>query len=334
MCGILNKGFASLGSDMQNLRSSLDTQMNSLSDSLENNFQELWGFEEDVDAWLDVDGSEAEPPPPTRFQFRAEHELSDEDEDNEVLDNGNGGANPGAANLNIMHVDPCEGESFFARFNRSVQVPTGVGDDLDSNLAGLVNHIFEHPLNTEDFVRLKEGTLRPGNCTQLQVPPVPEAIWVKVSGELKGRDKATQKLHGDFLCLFKVLRVLNKCHNLVSVCPQLQGPVEELTEALRIAGYIHRIGLIKSRREVLKPDLPGEFKRLAGAAFPPCPSSLFGDNLVENVKSISEVARLSDKMAAVGKNKSSQQPGRGRYHPYARGRPNSFRRGRGGRGRG
>lgn len=66
VCGILNKGFASLGSDMQSLKSSLDSQMNSLADSVENNFQELWGCEEDVDAWLGVDGEE-EPEPPTPF---------------------------------------------------------------------------------------------------------------------------------------------------------------------------------------------------------------------------------------------------------------------------
>lgn len=114
-------------------------------------------------------------------------------------------------------------------------------------------------------------------------PPVPEAIWVKVSNELKGRDKAAQKLHGDFLCfVFRMLKCLNKFHALADSCPELQTPVEEMTEALRLAGYIHRVGFIEARRETLKPDLPGEFKRLAGANFPPCPSSLFGDNLVES----------------------------------------------------
>lgn len=224
VCGILNKGFTNLGADMKNLRSSLDTQMNSLSESMNNNFQELCAFEDDVDAWLDVDGSEAEPRPPAPFQFRLDQELSDEEEEGNISGGGGDGANL-ARDLGIIHVITCEPETenFFARFNRSLRVPTNVGEDLDENLAALVNHIFQHPLNTEDFVKLKEGALRPGNCNQLQVPPVPVAIWVKVSGELKGRDMATQKLHGDFLCfLFKVLRCLNKFHSLVEVCPQIQ----------------------------------------------------------------------------------------------------------------
>lgn len=67
-------------------------------------------------------------------------------------------------------------------------------------------------------------------------------------------------------------------HNLVDMCPQIQEPVEKLTEAPRLTGYIHRVSFIESRRDVLRPDLPGEFKELAGAHFPACPSSLFGDN--------------------------------------------------------
>lgn len=63
---------------------------------------------------------------------------------------------------------------------------------------------------------------------------------------------------------------------------------------------------------------------------------MFGDNLVESVKSISKVSKLSDKMGPARKpvvaNSSS------RFHPYTRGRGFSQCRGRGGqfwgRGRG
>lgn len=319
MCGILNRGFANLGSDMKSLKSSFSTRLNALTDSVESNFSDMWADYGGEDDDMSVDGSEAEPPPPA--PFRPEHELSDEEEEEET---------PRAAGVQDqipeVGLANLSQDNYFARLARALRTPSNVGDNLDVHLAELVNHVFEHPLPVEEFIRQKEGTLRPGNCTQLQVPPVPEAIWIKVSGELKGRDKAAQKLHGDFLCfVFRVLKCLNKFHSLVDSCPELQTPVEEMTDALRLAGYIHRIGFIEARREALKPDLPGEFKRLAGTNFPPCPSSLFGENLVENVKSISEVARLSDKMAAAGKTKTGPQQQRGRYHPYARGRSASFR---------
>lgn len=197
---------------MKDLKSSLDTQMNNLSDNLEANFNELWDEAAEADDLI-VDGDEAEPPRPQPFKLDGFSMLSDEEDDDEeevmVVNQPQGGP-PAAAGAPAASGAP---GNFFAQLAHSLRVPTDVGDHLDKSLAELVNHIFQHPLPTEEFVRQKEGTLRPGNCIQLQVPPVPEAIWVKVSGELTGRDKATQKLHGDFLCfLFKVLRCLDTFH--------------------------------------------------------------------------------------------------------------------------
>lgn len=298
-----------------------------------------------ADLWADMDGddgtddvmsvssSDAEPPPPQPFCLGNDHAMSDEEGDDELeFGENQDDVNPGinAANQVAGQVMPNVLENFFARLVRTLRVPTDVGDSLDPDLAELVNQVFERALPMEEFIRIKETTFRPGNCPQLQVPPVPEAIWVKISGELKGRDKTMQKLHGDFLCfVFKELKCLNKFHEFVPTCPAIEGTVEELAESLRIAGYIHRVGLIEQRRETLNPDLPGEYKRLAGSNFPLCPSSLIGDNLVENVKQISEVTRLLEKMSGAGKSKTSFQQGqRGRYHPYARGRFSNFRCGR------
>lgn len=57
------------------------------------------------------------------------------------------------------------------------------------------------------------------------------------------------------------------------------------------------------------------FKRLAGANFPPCPTSLFGDNLVESVKSINKVSKLSDKMGPPRKSDTANSLSR--FHPEA-----------------
>lgn len=334
MCGILNKGFASLGADMKDLKSSVNGQFNSLSEALEVN-DDFWGGYDDneMEDGPSVDGEEREPGPPEPFRLCLDHEMSEEETSDQ--ENGSVGAFAGFNLANSSHDASADSENLFARFARTLRVPTDVGADLDPHLANLLNQVFERPLAPEEFLRIKEATLRPANCVQLQVPPVPEAIWVKISSELKGRDKSMQKLHGDFLCfILKIIRCLEKLHELLPSCPAIGTPVEELAEALGVAGHIHKVGFIEQRRETLKPDLPGEFKRLAGSNFPPCPSSLFGDNLVENVKSISEVARLSERMAAAGKTKTSQLHQRGRFHPYTRGRFNNFRRGRAGRGRG
>lgn len=188
MCGILNKGFASLGADMRDLKSSVTGQFH----DMEENLNDFWGGYEynDEDDVISVGGSGGEPSPPEPFQFRADHDMSDE-EDNEAEPSNGAGLLLDLMNIQNTPVDEAsgelaEGENLFARFARTLRVPTDVGADLDPHLANLVNQIFERPLPSEDFVRVKDSTLRPANCVQLQVPPVPEAIWVKISGELKG----------------------------------------------------------------------------------------------------------------------------------------------------
>lgn len=140
---------------------------------------------------------------------------------------------------------------------------------MDEDLANLINLLFERPPSMEEFVKLMEDIKRPANCGQLQVAPVPQAIWCKISNDLIGKDKVWQRLHGDFLLfVIKVLRCFDDLHKLVPVCPDINSTVEELTEAFKIATFVHKVGFVDHRREALKPDLPGEFKRLAGANFP------------------------------------------------------------------
>lgn len=166
MCGILNRGFANLGLGMKDLKTSFDSQLNSLSDNLEQNFNELWGEFADLELanWEDDVMVDTEPQPPQPFRLD-ESVLSKDEEENgvqEMLIN-----QPQAGTEGVQETPV----NYFARLARSLRAPTDVGANLDSSLAELVNHIFQHPLSTEEMVRLKGSTLRPGNCGQLQVPP-------------------------------------------------------------------------------------------------------------------------------------------------------------------
>lgn len=96
-----------------------------------------------------------------------------------------------------------------------------------------------------------------------------------------------------------------------------------LVDAVKMGGYLHRSGLTEKRREAMKPKLPGDFKRLAGSTFAPSAVSLFGD-IVDNVKTISETAKLSNQMDAASKRPTSSDRGSYRFSPY-----NTRGRGRG-----
>lgn len=148
MCGILNRGSASPGSNMKSCPCG-GTQMGALTDSVESILNDFWaGYEADEDS-MSIDGSEAEPPPPA--PFRVEHDLSDEEE----MDNSQAATArdpPLEASLANLTQD-----NYFARLARALRAPSNVGEDLDIHLAKLVNHVFQHPLTPEEFVRQKEG---------------------------------------------------------------------------------------------------------------------------------------------------------------------------------
>lgn len=120
MCGILNRGFASLGSNMKSLKSSFGSQMGALMNSVETSLHDFWAeYDEADEDSMSVDGSEAEPPPPV--PFRLEHKLSDEEE----MENSFAGAardppqEVGLANL--------AQDNYFARLARALRAPSNMG---------------------------------------------------------------------------------------------------------------------------------------------------------------------------------------------------------------
>ena len=85
-------------------------------------------------------------------------------------------------------------------------------------------------------------------------------------------------------------------------------------------------------REMIKPDLNAEYKRLCSPTTP-ITNNLFGDNLAQQVKDIGDTNKLRNKLA------SSASATRGRGGPRGRGAVGGAYRGRGGsyrpwRGRG
>lgn len=219
VCGILNKGFNSLGSDLKNLKGSMDEQFVSLADNIEYNFEEWYGDGECPEDFMNglTDGD----PEMVRRAGRQHHSISDEETESEPESR----RLKGASNLEGSAVS--ENLSLFARIAKEIKVPNDVGRDLDGDLANLINVLFENPPPLEEFVKMKESVRRPGNCDQLQVAPVPEAIWRKVSAELKGKDKVWQRLHGDFLLfVIKMLNCLDDFHKLLPVCPDIRSTVE------------------------------------------------------------------------------------------------------------
>lgn len=320
MCGILNNGFNRLGSDMKCYNNTISSELKEMKSSFENTLEQMFYEEEEEES--DNLPDTAETNLPGDVMSDAGSEISPEVEIVKQASDGN------------TEDTPTESNSIFSKMRKKLVVPKNVGPEVDEDLAKFINFISKEPMKTEEFLSIKKTILRPQNCTQLQVPSIPEPVWKTIGENAQTNEKYLQRVHGDTLTfVYSMIYAINGL-NLVPQCPSLACKVEEFTECLKLFGYIHRSGFIEHRREVLRPVLPGDYKRLAGPNFPPSPESLLGPDLQDSIKTIKEVLVLSNKM------KESQRPStsshNNRYTPY-RGRARGFRRGRGvnrGRGRG
>lgn len=357
---ILVDGFNSLKDHLGGLQSSLTDGFASVNDNLGIGFETLYygdGEEETrnaddvekLDVMSDVTAAGSESPIP----------IVDEEGDGAV----SSGPGNSCSSLASGPTNPFAGiQSMFAKLAKEIVTPSETSENVSPDLARLVNEHCLHPLSLEQFNALKRSYKRPGNCEQLQVPFVPEVIWNRLDSVFRGRDKAWQNIQEDVMAITTaVVQGLQGLDDVqVSAAPLLSSSASVipaavkdclqdqgvrlnkvliiLMDALRMAGYVHRMGLTERRRETLKPKLPGDFKRLAGSSFAPSAGSLFGD-IIDNVKQISETSKLSSQMDAAGKKQNSGgEKGNSafRFSPYnlQRGRGRGFFANRRARGRG
>lgn len=327
---ILIDGFKGLRHEFGGLKSSLTEGFNSINENLEVGFESIYygeGEDENTGETSDVE----------RPLFP---DVPASDPDAEIP------ASPLADGPNARQ----DVVSLFTKLANKIVVASETGESVSPDLAKLVNEHCIHPIPLEGFIQMKKGYRRPDNCDQMQVPTVPEVIWSRLDGSSRGRDKAWQSVQEDFLAIISaVVQALQRLDDLQVAWSTLLSSADgsvpggvldslrshggalnkiilTLVDAVKMGGYLHRSGLTEKRREAMKPKLPGDFKRLAGATFAPSAASLFG-NIVDNVKTISETSKLSNQMDAASKRPSSADRGAFRFSPY-----NNRGRGRGSNG--
>jgi hypothetical protein len=191
----------------------------------------------------------------------------------------------------------------------------------------------------EKLMKEDKSFRQPSNCPELAVPVVEEAMWRKLDMTTKSKDLAWQNTQKT------VLRGVTAVARAVDQLSALQDPTTDevvltLTHALQLLAATN-VDLSFRRREQIKTVLDGEYKAGLCAASVPITDKLFGGNLTEQVKDITEANKLTNRVMAGGKvtrgrGTPSQSYGRGRGNnrqwqtPYWRGGQNR----QGGRGRG
>ena len=193
---------------------------------------------------------------------------------------------------------------FAARAQEKVQA-TDLGEQVDPNLADIVNDQYECPISSELFAKFSEELKRPENCEWLQAPEIPESIWRRLPPEYKAFDKMLKHIQ-DLLCVVGsgIAIAMEKVGN-----DDTTGGVDVLIQASACLGRIIRSVINSKRKERLKHKLPEDFKTLA--AGPSAPTTWLGD-VSEKLKKINETERVTLQMDKIWRARN-QDRGRNSY---------------------
>lgn len=213
-----------------------------------------------------------------------------------------------------------------------------VSGDVDTYVADMVNHLFDHGMRTEDYKDVLEDdiTKRPNNCLALDPVECNTQILEALPSDAKRADHRMKEVGKDILkaatILVKSLTVLDKFaqDNRNTVVAQ---EVSLLNGALALLGNAnHRNNLV--RRFVIKSEINHKYAHLCSDKVP-MTRLLFGDDVSQSAKQIEETEKLKHKFStrraatwrsgfgkpAGGRTRAFQgrAPFRGfpsRFHPY------------------
>lgn len=93
-----------------------------------------------------------------------------------------------------------------------------------------------------------------------------------------------------------IVAVVNDLGKHEEDAPWVSEIIDSLLDTISAAGFINQFNLTAHRREIIKPALPEEYKRLAEDSYPPSPDWLFGEDLGEAVEKISKENKLTEKI--------------------------------------
>lgn len=164
-------------------------------------------------------------------------------------------------------------------------------------------------------------------------------MWNLLSTEARTTDLKAQKLETvNSRAMTALARGIEDVKKLAEATkmPKLVGIFETLLDSLTMMSYV-RISQNVTRKESMKTSINPAYRHLCTSTVP-VSDQLFGDNIEEQIKMISDANKLRDQLRV----RDGKKPGgkvRGAYNnnirggPYAR--PRGFQRGRGlPRGRG
>ncbi|XP_071094325.1 uncharacterized protein [Haliotis cracherodii] len=199
------------------------------------------------------------------------------------------------------------------------------GPEITGNLTRSVNEGLSKPPNMVKLKSLLDKYKRPKNVGNLLVPRVNEVIWNEAGPLTRARDIRMQHTQGMITkAIVPITEMMDELMTAVANRQQVNAikMLDKTKDSLRILIGVETDLNVK-RRDNFKPDLQGPCKRLCSADTPTT-AYLFGDDLPNGIKDITECKGLSNKLHTPGKSvmhRGSYTPGYGHRNPGKRFRP-------------
>lgn len=178
--------------------------------------------------------------------------------------------------------------------------PDTVSMDIDDQVAGMVNYLFDNGMQDEDYKAISEDVLttRPKNCPALAPVECNPQILEALKTDARRADSRLKDVCGDIVkagtILTKSLLALDQVAQ-ESTHPVLEREVNNINGALALLGHAnHKNNL--ARRFLMKREINQKYSHLCSDKLP-MSRLLFGDDVSQSTKQIEDSEKLRHKLA-------------------------------------
>lgn len=173
-----------------------------------------------------------------------------------------------------------------------------VADEIDGQVADMVNHLFDNSLREEEYKEIlsDDSTNRPGNCPSLAPVECNSQVLDALKIDAKKTDFHMREVGKDII---KAATIMTKSLTVLDKIAQdgqndVAHEVGMLNTALALLGHAnHRNNL--TRRFIIKREINQKYAHLCSDKVP-MTRLLFGDDVSQSAKHIEESEKLKNKI--------------------------------------
>ena len=221
---------------------------------------------------------------------------------------------------------------FMDQYFNDLQVVTRKGSAVTDSVAKIVNFAFTNKMADEvRSAKLKHFEI-PSNCDGLDQVKVNQVIWNKMLPTTRGMDTKLQNTQNFLVAAGAGLSNIVSKFMSMKATDFTEETMKLLTTDMLTTQVLlgqANVELNHRRRELIRPDLSSSYSHLCSSN-KPFTSFLFGDELTDSVKEISETNKVCEQIFPRGGGNTRPFRARGlrsrgyRYHPYQAGYGNDF----------